>query len=323
MEGIPGRCTLGVQLLGATMEKVLVTGIAGGLGRLLARRLLESWEVTGVDRVPFEGRPRGIEVHVVDLRKKKFEDVIRTEQPNAIVHMGFIRHFRTDDRVRHDVNVRGTKQLLDHCAHYGVQKLVVVSSGYVYGAFAENPFYMDEDHPLSASRSYPEIRDLVEVDTLASAFLWKYPHIRTSVLRPVNVLGHYVNSMIGGYLRLQRVPTIMGFDPMMQFIHEEDVCEAIALALQHGLQGVFNVAGPGAVPLHTAIRETGGTPIALPEPLVRPIFDRLFRFGLWPYPTGAFDYLKYPVTLSGRRFVDATNFRCLFGLEEIFQSVRH
>jgi UDP-glucose 4-epimerase len=305
------------------MEKVLVTGISGGLGRLLARRLLESWEVCGVDRVPWEGRPRGISVHVVDLRKKKFEDVIRTEQPNAIVHMGFIRHFRTDDRVRHDVNVRGTKQLLDHCAHYGVQKLVVVSSGYVYGAFAENPFYMDEDHPLSASRSYPEIRDLVEVDTLASAFLWKYPHIRTCVLRPVNVLGHFVNSMIGGYLRQQRLPTIMGFDPMMQFIHEEDACEAIALALQHGLQGVFNVAGPGAVPLHTAIRETGGSAIPLPELLVRPIFDRLFRLGLWPYPTGALDYLKYPVTLSGKRFVDATNFRCLFGLEEIFQSVRH
>ena len=50
----------------------------------------------------------------------------------------------------------------------------------------------------------------------------------------------------------------MGFDPMMQFIHEEDLSEAIALALEHGLQGVFNVTGPGEVPLHTAIRETGG-----------------------------------------------------------------
>ena len=56
---------------------------------------------------------------------------------------------------------------------------------------------MDEDSPLSASRAYPEIRDLVEVDTLASAFIWKYPHIRTCVLRPVNVLGYFVHSMIG------------------------------------------------------------------------------------------------------------------------------
>jgi hypothetical protein len=76
------------------------------------------------------------------------------------------------------------------------------------------------------------------------------------------------------------------------------------------------------VPLHTAIRETGGTALPMPEQLMRPFFDRLFRLGLIPYPEGAIDYLKFPVTLAGQRFVEATNFRCLFGLEEIFQSLR-
>ncbi len=304
------------------MEKVLITGIAGGQGRLLARRLLENFEVCGVDRTPWEGHPRSVRVHVVDLRKRKFEDVIRTELPTAVVHMGMVRHFRASQRTRHDVNVRGTKQLLDHCVHHGVQQLVVMSSSYVYGAFPENPYFMDEDSPLSASRSYPEIRDLVEVDTLASGFLWRYPHIRTCVLRPVGVLGYYVHSMIGRYLRQRRVPTVMGFDPMMQFVHEEDLSEAIALALEHRLQGVFNVIGPGEVPLHTAIRETGSVPLPIPEPLMRPLFDRMFRWGVSPYPPGAIDYLKYPVTVSGERFLDATGFRPLFGLEEIFQSVR-
>jgi UDP-glucose 4-epimerase len=305
------------------MEKVLITGIAGGQGRLLTRRLLESYEVCGVDILPWKGHPRGVSVHRVDLRKKAFEDVVRREQPTAIVHMGFIRSFEQAQETRHDVNVRGTKQLLDHCANHGVQKLVVLSSGYVYGAFPENPYHMDEDQPLSASRSYPEIRDLVEVDTLASAFLWRYPHIRTAVLRPVNVLGRYVHSMAGRYLRRGRVPTVMGFNPMMQFIHEEDVSEAIALTLEHGLQGVFNVVGAGEVPLHTAIEETGGTALPIPEPALRRSFDFLFRWGISPYPAGMLDYLKYPVTLSGRRFVEATRFRCLFGLPEIFDSVRH
>jgi UDP-glucose 4-epimerase len=304
------------------MEKVLITGIAGGQGRLLARRLSENYEVCGVDRVGWEGAPRGVRIHVVDLRKKKFEDVIRTETPNAIVHMGFVRHFRSGLNLRHDVNVLGTKHLLDHCVNHGVQNLVVISSSYVYGAFPENPYYMDEDSPLSASRSYPEIRDLVEVDTLASAFLWRYPHIRTCVLRPVNVLGYYVHSMIAEYLRQPRVPTVMGFDPMMQFIHEEDVSEAIALSLEHGLQGVFNVVGPGEVPLHTAIRESGGTALPIPEIVMRPMFSRLFKLGLIPYPPGAIDYLKFPITLSGSRFVEATSFRPLFGLEEIFESLR-
>ncbi len=128
--------------------------------------------------------------------------------------------------------------------------------------------------------------------------------------------------MIGQYLRERRVPTVLGFDPMMQFIHEEDLSEAVALALERGLQGVFNVAGPGEVPLHTAIEQSGGNKIAIPEPIMRPLFERLFRWGMLPYPAGAIDYLKYPVTVSGTRFVEATNFRPLFGLEEIFHSVR-
>ncbi|MFQ5416453.1 MAG: NAD-dependent epimerase/dehydratase family protein [Myxococcota bacterium] len=304
------------------MEKVLITGISGGQGRLLARRLMEKYEVCGVDRVPWEGHPSGIQVYVVDLTRKKFEDVIRTETPVHVVHMGFIRHFRSDERTRYDVNVRGTKKLLDHCVHHGVQSLAVLSSGYVYGAFPENPYYMNEDAPLSASRSYPEIRDLVEVDTLASTFLWRYPHIRTCVLRPVNVLGYYVHSMIGQYLRQTRNPSVMGFDPMMQFIHEEDLAEAIALAVEHGLQGVFNVTGPGEVPLHTAIRVTGGSALPMPEFVLRPLFERLFRFGLIPYPAGALDYLKFPITLDGDRFVDATGFRPAFSLEETLHSVR-
>ena len=305
------------------MKKVLITGIAGGQGRLLARRLIAHFVVCGVDRVHWEGHPRGARLHVVDLRKKKFEDVIRIEKPACVVHMGFIQDFRSNERERHDVNVTGTKQLLDHCIHNGVESLVVLSSAYVYGAFPENPYYMDEDSPLSASRSYPEIRDHVEVDTLATAFLWRYPQIRTCVLRPVNVLGYYAHSMISRYLGQRRIPTVMGFDPMMQFIHEEDLSEAIALALEHSLQGVFNVTGPGEVPLRTAIRETGGDAWSVPEPILRLLARRLFPMGLSPYPPGAIDFLKFPVTVSGERFKTATNFQPLFGLEETLQSVRN
>jgi UDP-glucose 4-epimerase len=86
---------------------------------------------------------------------------------------------------------------------------------------------------------------------------------------------------------------------------------------------VYNVAGPGAVPLKVAIRETGGTPMPLPESLARAVFGRLFRLGLFPTPTGAMDFLKYPCTVDGRQFATATGFSPLFTLEDIFASVRH
>jgi UDP-glucose 4-epimerase len=181
---------------------------------------------------------------------------------------------------------------------------------------------MPEETPLMAAERFSEMRDLIELDMYAQSFMWKHPELETVILRPVNIVGPTVKNAPSNYLRLERPLTVLGFDPMVQLVHEEDVCRALALALRPGLRGVFNVTGPGEVPLHTAIRETGGTAVPMPEPLMRPVFDRMFRLGLIPYPAGAIDYLKFPVTLSGQRFVEATNFRCLFGLEEIFQSLR-
>jgi UDP-glucose 4-epimerase len=303
-------------------EKVLITGIAGGQGRLIARRLAATFALTGVDRVPWEGHPPSLNVHVLDLRKRKMEDIFRTERPDTVVHHALIRHFNVDPRVRHEVNVLGTKLLLDYCVRYGVKRLVVLSSSYVYGALADNPYYMDEDQALNVSRTYPEVRDLAEVDQMVSAFLWRHPEIATTLLRPVNTLGYYVHSAIGRYLRQRYVPTIMGFNPMMQFIHEEDVAEAVALALQTGTHGVYNVVGPGAVPLKVAVHETGGIAVPIPEPLARVIFRQLFTLGLYHTPSGAIDFIKYPVTLDGRRFHAATGFQPLFSLEDIFASVR-
>ena len=303
-------------------SKVLITGVVEPFGRLLATRLASTADVCGVDTRPWRGHAPDIRLHQVDLRKRKFEDVVRTERPNAIVHMGFVRHFERGERVRHDVNVRGTKQLLDHCARYGVRKLVVVSSAAVYGAFASNPYSIDEDFPLSASRSYPEIRDQVEVDTLSSSFIWQHQEIETVVLRPAHALGPNSQSMMASYLRLPRVPTVMGFDPMIQFIGEQDWLEALSLAVMRPLSGVYNVVGAGQVPLHTAIEAVGASAWPVPGPIFEALCRRLFALRFWHYPPGAIDYLRYPVCASGKRFEEATGFKPRVSLREMFGSTR-
>ena len=303
-------------------EKLLITGISGGLGRLLASRLRNRFKVIGVDKTSWSTSPPDVNMHVVDLRKRKFEDVFRTERPDALIHLAFVRHFRANPRVRHEVNVLGTKRVLEYAIAYGVKRVVVLSSSYVYGALADNPYYVDEDYPLNVSRTYPEVRDLAEVDSLATAFLWRHPEVTTAILRPVNMLGFYTHSTISRYLGQRYVPTILGFNPMMQFIHEDDVAEAFALALQVGAHGVFNVAGPGAVPLKVAIHETGGTAVPLPDSVARALFSRLFRLGLYHTPPGAMDFLKYPCTIDGRQFARVTGFAPLIPLEKTFAAVR-
>lgn len=307
------------------MKKVLITGISGGQGRLLAAQLLSRprrYRVVGIDREPWNHHPEGLTFHTVDVRKKRAEDIIRTENPDVIVHLAFIRHFGTNPALRHEVNVNGTRRLLDFSVSHGVKQFIVFSSSYVYGALPENPSYMDESYPLSASRTYPEVRDLTEVDMLATAFLWQYPRMAITILRPVNVLGPRVHSAISRYLRRPYVPTVLGFNPMLQFIHEEDVAHAMILAIDRQTRGIYNVVGPGAVPLSVAISEVGGTAVPLPEIVVRPVISVLFRSGLYPFPPGAIDFVKYPCTLDGSRFQAETGFKPRFSLEEIFASVR-
>lgn len=305
------------------MKKVLITGISGGQARVVARALIKQNDVCGVDPVPWPGAPRGVKVYPVDLRKRPFEDVVSSERPDAIVHLGFVRHFELGSRQRRENSIHGTERLLQHCLRYGVSRLVVVSSSYVYGARPENPFHLTEVAPLSADRSHSELRDLVEVDSIATSFLWRAPELATCVLRPVSVIGPTVQSMAARYLRLRRVPTVMGFDPMMQFVHEEDVAAAIQVSLDRGLRGVYNLVGPGEVPVATAIRECGSTAWPVPELLLRPALGRwLPRGGRGGIPEGIIDYLKYPVTLSGARFAEETDFEPRYELADCFDTMR-
>ena len=124
------------------------------------------------------------------------------------------------------------------------------------------------------------------------------------------------------YLRQSWVVVMMGFNPMLQFMHEEDLAEAVAISVEQGLRGVYNVTGPGEVPLHVAIRETTGKPLPLPEVVARPILGRLFRRGLLNIPPGVIDYIKFPCTISGQRFARETGFQPLFSLKESFQSLQ-
>jgi UDP-glucose 4-epimerase len=270
----------------------------------------------------WEDRPRGVTMTLADVRKRKFEDVIRRERPDAIVHLASVRHFSSHPALRHEVNVNGTKRLIEFAMAHGARQIVIVSSSYVYGALPENPYYMDETFPLNSSRTYPEMRDLAEMDMLASAYLWRFPDVAITILRPVPVLGTHVRTSMIRYFVRDRVPTVMGFNPMMQFLHEDDMAEAIVRALEQRTRGVFNVVGPGAVPLHVAIRAVGRTPLPLPEAAVRPLIQQLFRWGMFPFPPRAIDFAKYQCTLDGRAFQAATDFAPRYSLAETFAAAR-
>ena len=153
---------------------VLITGICGRLGRLLARTLHRTDRVIGIDRRPFTDRPADIDHHQIDLRRKKTRDVFRSGRIRAVIHLGVLHDLRASDKLHHSWNIVAFQKLLGYLTRYQVPKLVVLSSANVYGPQPENPQFLTEDAPLLGAQDFRGIRDLVELDMLAQSFFWRH-----------------------------------------------------------------------------------------------------------------------------------------------------
>jgi UDP-glucose 4-epimerase len=303
-------------------RKIVVTGIAGRLGRLLARRLHRGGDlrVVGIDRRPFAGRPKDVEHVQVDLRSKKARDVFRAGDVAALIHMGVMHDPRASEEEHHSWNIGGTAKLLEYSAHYEIPKVVVLSSANVYGPRPDNAQFLSEDAPLMGSQQFPEIRDLIEVDHLATSFLWRARQVETVILRPVHILGGVRNAP-SNYLRLPVVPTLLGFDPMVQVIHEDDVVEAILCALASGVRGIFNVTGPGELPISAILGELHRPTLRVPHPLARPLLSTLWRMGATSFPVPELDFIRYVCMVDGTRARDELGFRPRHSLKETIRAV--
>lgn len=286
--------------------KILIPGISGKVGQMLATRLCgEGHEVFGIDRRRWPDAPVGVEIHHVDLRKRAAEDVFRRIRPQVVVHMATVSLLAARGEERHRTNLEGTRAVFDHCRSHGVQHCIFVGRHTYYGAAPDSPLYHTEDEPPRGLSAFPELADLVSADLYAGSALWRFPELTTAVLRMCYTLGPTGHGTLGVFLRGARVPCVLGFDPLFQFMHERDIVTSFVLAIRKRLRGVFNVAGPQPVPLTVAAREAGRTVLPLPEFVIAKL---LGRFGLPRLPRGAIDHLKYPIVIDGSRFHDATGF---------------
>lgn len=300
---------------------VLVTGIAGNLGRALAKLLHGETRVVGLDRRPFHGRPKDMDHLEVDIRKARAEEAFRKRKVEALIHMGIAHDPRLPRSEAHSLNVLGTHKILDLCVRHAVRKVVVLSSANVYGPRPDNSNFLPEETPLMAADRFGEMRDLVELDMYAQSFMWRHPDVETVILRPVNIVGPTVRNAPSNFLRIERPLTVLGFDPMVQLIHEQDVCRALVLALRPGLRGVFNVVGPGEVPLSAALRELGRRPVPVPHVLVRPLVRRAFEAHLSSFPPEEVDHIQYLCVVDGARFQREAGWAPAFSLRETIRSV--
>ena len=305
---------------------VLVTGVSRYLGGRMAALLAgdpEVERVIGVDVIPPEAPVDGIEFVRADIRNPVITKVMGAAEVDTVVHMGVIATPRQAGgrSTMKEINVIGTMQLLAACQRTAsVRSLVVKSTAAVYGSGPKDPAKFTEDMEPRHAPSAGWAKDSVEVETYVRGFARRRPDVSVTTLRFANFIGPRVQTALTAYFSLPIVPTVLGFDPRLQFVHEDDGLEAIRCAVLSPRQGTFNVAGDGVMTLSQAIRRARRPTVAVPSLLFGPVGRGLSPTGLADFSPEAARYLTFGRGLDTRAMRRVLGFDPQWSSQDAFMS---
>jgi UDP-glucose 4-epimerase len=292
-------------------RRILVTGLGTYWGSRTAQALEHDPDVelvVGVDtrdpRLPLEKT----EFVRADSSYSILARIVQATEVDTILHTHLlVDSTATSGRSLHDVNVIGTMNLLAAAGAIGspVRKLVVKSSTMVYGSNFQDPYFFREDAKRTKPARTTVEKTMVEVAAVVRDFAHDNPDVVVTKLRFANVLGDNVETPFTRLLRLPAVPEIAGFDPRLQFVHEEDIVGALAYATIHDVPGVFNVAGAGILTWGEVCRIAGKRRIAVPPVLTNWAVEPLRLLRVVDLPPEVTALLRYGRGVDTSRFRDA------------------
>ncbi|MFN2589343.1 MAG: NAD-dependent epimerase/dehydratase family protein [Actinomycetota bacterium] len=280
-------------------QRVMITGISRHLAGKLAQRLEADPEVeyvVGVDVEEPEVDLERAEFVRADIRNPLIAKVIQAAEVDTLVHLSIIA---TPTRVggrsaMKDINVIGSLQLFAACQKAPtLRKLVMKSSTAVYGASPRDPALFTEDMGAKEMPRHGFAKDSVEVEQYARDFGRRRPDVGLTILRFANFMGSQIETTLTRYFSLPVVPSPIGYDPRLQFVHEDDAEEVLYRATREDHQGIYNVAGDGVLLLSQAIRMCGTVPLKIPVPTASIAANVVRRLGLVDFPSDQVQFLVY------------------------------
>lgn len=253
--------------------RVIVTGVSRYLGASVASRLAADPRVDSVIGLDAAGPPPeftdalpGVDIVEADLTRSA--GVLTELAPDVVVHCGILTAPETGSGGRaamKEQNIIGTMQVLAACQQARPRKLVLRSSTAAYGVSFRDPAVFTEE---TEAREVPRggfARDILDIEGYVRGFQRRCPEVVVTVLRLAPLIGSAANTTLTRYFAQPVVPTVLGRDPRLQFVHVDDALEVLHRSVVEDHPGVFNVAGPGVLTLSQAIRRAGRLSVPVAE----------------------------------------------------------
>jgi len=288
-------------------RRVLITGLGTFWGSRVAQALEADPGVdviVGLDRkeptVPLERTEyvRSDESYSILAR------IVKAARIDTIVHTFLVvDSTQMKSRTIHEINVIGTMNLFAAASAPGstVRNVVVKSSTLVYGAHPKDPVWFSEEARRAQAPKAMVERSLLEVEGYVRDFAVDNPHVNVALLRFSNVLGPDITTPLAKALELPVVPSVFGYDPRFQFVHEADVVRAILFVLAGRVQGIYNVAGDGLLPWSEVAAICGKRTFPLPPFGMGLLSAPLASLGIVDLPPELLDLLRHGRGVDNRR----------------------
>jgi UDP-glucose 4-epimerase len=302
---------------------VAISGAKSFLGSNLIGLLEEDPRTRRIIALDVEAPPsRGkkTRAYAVDLTDPKADarlaEVLAAERVDTFVHLAFLSSPSHAAAWAHELESVGTRHAMVAARHAQVRKVILWSQTILYGAHPTNPNFLTEKHPLRAARKEAFFADKIEAEAEVSRFAERVPGSVVTILRTAPILGPTVRNYLTRYLSHRIVPTMMGFDPLLQFVHEVDAIAAFKLAIDRDHPGIFNIVADGVLPLSTVIKLAGrmGTPI--PHPIAQTAAALGWMAQIADAPPSFLKYLRFLSVADGRKAWDKMGFRPAYTTRE-------
>jgi UDP-glucose 4-epimerase len=296
-------------------QRVLITGISGHLAGKLARRLEADTEVdyiVGVDLAEPGLDLERTEYVRADIRNPLVVKVLQTTEVDTVVHLSLLSApAGAGGRTRmKEINVIGTMQLLGASQRAEtVRKVVMKSTTAVYGADPRDPALFTEDMTARSEPRGGYTKDALEAERYARSLARRRPGVDLTILRFANFMGPEIDTPFTRYFSFPIAPTAMGFDPRLQFVHEDDAVEVLYRAVRDEHPGIFNVTGDGVVLLSQALRLVGKPSVPVILPLVAPMANLFRRLRVVDFATDQLRFLLYGRVADNARMKEEFAYR--------------
>ncbi|MBV6762357.1 NAD-dependent epimerase/dehydratase family protein [Rhodococcus opacus] len=261
--------------------KVAVTGATSDFGAAILPVLLDDPEidtVIGLGRRELTSEHPKLEFVRMDIRDPGIEDVFRGCE--AVVHLAFVVEEIRDKAVTHDINLRGSRNVVDSAYRAGVLRVVIASSINAYGPELRPKPVTEDVYPAGDPDRY-YFHDKAEVEHYAEWWLRRHPgEMAISMLRPTYIIGpdfsndgiDQLTGPVGAFPRAD--------EAAYQFLHQRDMADAFHRAVKQDLVGPYNLGPRDWVGVRELAAMQGQRMFDVPERPAVVAANVLFRLGL-------------------------------------------